>query len=276
MRHPSGEDRAAAEAELARQRAQPVFLRTAADQQDRDVRAPPLHQRDRPQQQVQSLIGVERAEKSEHPLAPKAEPGSERGIGGAGPAKGVAVDRVGDDRDLVVGDATGDDLAPQPFADCCHRVGAPQCAGFEEPCRAVAQPAGAVARGRVLPQAPDLIDDRNALAAAGADRRQGVQHRGMGVQNLRLDLADDLVQAAAEIADDLELAHPGQPGAEAARHPRAQIFPVADSLARRSRRVVLAARQQHRLPAEGPLLVDDAERAKDVAALQRRRMIEDV
>ena len=39
---------------------------------------------------------------------------------------------------------------------------------------------------------------------------------------------------------------------------------------------MLAARQQHRLPADCALLIDDAEGAINVAALQRQRMIEDV
>jgi len=53
-------------------------------------------------------------------------------------------------------------------------------------------------------------------------------------------------------------------------------FPPANPLARRPRCVMLAARQQRRLPPERTLLIDDAERAKHIAALQRQRMVENV
>ena len=86
----------------------------------------------------------------------------------------------------------------------------------------------------------------------------------------------DFVEPPAEIADDLQLAQPRQLGAQAGRLRRAQKLPLADPLAHRSRRVMLAARQQHRLPAHCPLLIDDAEGAIDIAALQRQRMIENV
>ena len=39
---------------------------------------------------------------------------------------------------------------------------------------------------------------------------------------------------------------------------------------------MFSARDQYRLPADCPLLVDDAEGAINIAALQRQRMIEDV
>ena len=39
---------------------------------------------------------------------------------------------------------------------------------------------------------------------------------------------------------------------------------------------MFAARDEYRLPADSPLLIDDAKGAINIAALQRQRMIEDV
>src|SRR5271163_4153515 len=135
---------------------------------------------------------------------------------------------------------------------------------------------GPMARCPVFPQRTHFVDDRNAMTAADADRREGVEDRRVRVQNLRAYFVDDLVEATPEIADDLQLASPGQPRAEPNRRRRAQKLPITDAFARRPGRVMLAAGQQHRLPSQGPLLIDDAERAQDVATLQRQRMVEDV
>jgi hypothetical protein len=98
----------------------------------------------------------------------------------------------------------------------------------------------------------------------------------MGVQYLRANLADHFIEPPVEVADDRKLANPRQPGGEPGRHPGPQKLPFTDALARRSRRVMLAARQQYRLPAQRPLLVYNAEGAIDIAALERQRMVEDV
>jgi hypothetical protein len=96
------------------------------------------------------------------------------------------------------------------------------------------------------------------------------------MQDLRSNLVDHLLQALLEVADDPQLANPRQPRGEPGRHPGPQKLPFTDALSRRSRRVMLAAGQQHRFPAQCPLLVDNAERAIDIAALERQRMVEDV
>src|SRR5579863_10233906 len=90
------------------------------------------------------------------------------------------------------------------------------------------------------------------------------------------DVANDLVEPPAKIADDFQLADSWQFSREPRRRRRTQKFPVADPLARRPRCIMLAACQQHWVPAECPLLINDAESAVNVAALQRQRMIEDV
>ena len=68
MRDASGENDAFAKTEFAGQSPQPVLFRPAADQQYRDIRPLMPHIRDCAQQQVQTLIGIERAEEAENDL----------------------------------------------------------------------------------------------------------------------------------------------------------------------------------------------------------------
>ena len=96
------------------------------------------------------------------------------------------------------------------------------------------------------------------------------------MEDLRADLADHLVEATIEIFDNLQLANPRQSGDKPGRHRGPQKLPFADPLACGSRRVMLAARQQHRFPAQRALVVDDRQGAIDIAAVQRQRMVEDV
>ena len=142
----------------------------------------------RAQQQVQPLIGIERAEEGEDGFPAKPERGCESAVGNPRPAEGLAIDRIGDDRDLVAWDAAGDRFGAQTLADRRHGVGAMQRAGLDEPRRPVTQAGlavGAMARRRVLPQSAHLVDDRDPVPSAGAERRQRVEDRRVGVQDLR-------------------------------------------------------------------------------------------
>src|SRR6516162_10754968 len=114
------------------------------------------------------------------------------------------------------------------------------------------------------------------MPAAGADSRQRVEGRRVGVKDPGSYLFDDIVESPVQVADDLQLAKPRQLRSKTSWHWRAQEFPGADPLARGPGRIMLATRQQHGLPTQRPLLIDDAERAKHIAALQRQRMVEDV
>src|SRR5436190_22293915 len=127
----------------------------------------------------------------------------------------------------------------------------------------------AVTCRRVLPKGTYFINDRDRMPSAGTNSRQRVEDRRVRVQDLRANFPDHLIEPPIEVADELQLANPRQPGGEPGRHPGPQKLPFADPLSRRSRRVMLAAGQQHRLPAQRPLLVDNAERAIDIAALER-------
>src|SRR4029077_8959068 len=106
--------------------------------------------------------------------------------------------------------------------------------------------------------------------------RQRIEYRGVGVQDLRADLIDHLVEPSVEIPDNLQLTKPGQFGGEPGRHRSPQKLPCSDLLPRGSRRIMLAAREQHRFPAQRPLLVDDAEGPIDISAVQRQRMVENM
>src|SRR5437660_6305684 len=114
------------------------------------------------------------------------------------------------------------------------------------------------------------------MPPARTKRRYRVEDRRVRVQDLRANFTDHFIEPPVEVADDRQLANPRQPGGEPGRHPGPQKLPFTDALSRRSRRVMLAAGQQYRLPAQRPLLVYNAEGAIDIAALERQRMVEDV
>src|SRR6516162_10495283 len=109
------------------------------------------------------------------------------------------------------------------------------------------------------------------MPAAGADSRQRVEGRRVGVKDPGSYLFDDIVESPIKVADDLQLAKPRQPRSKTSWHWGAQEFPPADPLARGPRRIMLATRQQHGLPPQRPLLIDDAERAKRSAAAANGR-----
>ena len=118
------------------------------------------------------------------------------------------IHRVGDHRDLFGGDAAGDDVPAQAFADGRHRVGTAQHMGFHSVGQAIAQAAlggGAVVGGGVLPEGAHLVDHRQAQAPPHPQGGDAVQHRGMGVQDIRLDDTGHLVQPPGQLFDDRQL-----------------------------------------------------------------------
>src|SRR5262249_49846304 len=111
------------------------------------------------------------------------------------------------------------------------------------------------------------------MSATGADRRPRVEGGRVGVKDFRPYFPDYVVEPPVEVADDLQLAKPRQLRCNTGRHWCAQEFPTVDSLARGPRCIMLATCQQYRLPSQCPLLIDDTERAKHIAALQRQRVV---
>src|SRR5206468_4867602 len=122
-----------------------------------------------------ALVEIERAEKGENGLPREAKLCGESAVGGAGAAKGVAIDRVGDDRDPFSRDAAGGYVLSQALTDRGHRIGAAKRMGLEQARRMIPQigrTVGAVLSYRVFPQRSHFIHNRQAVAASGADRRQ--------------------------------------------------------------------------------------------------------
>ncbi len=252
VRNASGKNDVFTKTELGRQSTQPLLFRPAADQQCRDICPLTPHLGDCAQQQIQTLIGIERAEEAKNDLPGKPEPTCESGVGNSRSGEFIAVDGIGNDRHLVGGDTAGDRIRPQALADRCHRIRAMERAGLDDPGHQIPQAGltmSPVTRRRVLPKGAYFINNRDRMSPAGPNCRPRVEDRGVGVQYLRANLADHFVEFPVEIADDRQLANPRQPGVEPGRHPGPQKFPFTDALARRSRRVMLAAGQQHRLPA---------------------------
>jgi hypothetical protein len=171
------------------------------------------------------------------------------------------------------------DVVPEALTNRRHRIDAAQSVGFQKSCRSIARTicaVGAAAPRGVFPERAHFINHRQPTPATGADRRQRVEGGRVGVQDPRPHFSDDFVQSPVEVADEHQFAKPRQLRADPGWRRGAQEFPPADPLARRPRRIMLAAGQQHRLPPERTLLIDDAERAKHIAALQRQRMVENV
>src|SRR6202030_119063 len=73
----SGKNDACAKIKFARQSTQSLLFRPAADQQYRDISSPMPHVGECTKQQVQTLIGIERAEEPKNDLAGEPEPGCE-------------------------------------------------------------------------------------------------------------------------------------------------------------------------------------------------------
>jgi hypothetical protein len=83
-----------------------------------------------------------------------------------------------------------------------------------------------------------------------------------------------VVEPQFKIPSDHQLAKTGQFEGRPGRQRRAQEFPLADPVARRARRIMLAAGQQHRLPAERLLLIDNAKVAVEIATAANDRECE--
>src|SRR5262249_29647740 len=110
---------------------QRCFLRAAPGEEQGDVGPALAQQGEGAQQQVQALVEVERAEEGENDLSRKAKTSGESAVWSAGATKGVAIDRVGDDRDPFPWDAARGYVLPQALTDRRHRIRAAQSIGLE-------------------------------------------------------------------------------------------------------------------------------------------------
>jgi hypothetical protein len=226
---------------------------------------------------ARTFIGIERTDKAQHRLAREAERRRQRRVVLAGHGKIADIDGVRDHRHLVRGDAAFDDLGAQAFADRGGRVDAFQGPGFHrarEPVTQAPFAAGAVIDGRVFPEAADFIDDGNAETAAHAQRRDGVQGRRMGVQDIGPELDRQRKQLLAQAIDDGQLAQHRQARGQARMGARAVKAEAVDHFERRRRHALLGAGQLMGFPAERALAAQDGAGAEGVTAVQGKRMVE--
>ena len=172
------------------------FLRPAADQQYTHFR--PLQQnfRERLEQQIKPLVGIKRTNKAQHRTAGQTQARLQSSIGHGAGFELVDVDRIRDHRHLAGRHTSPDDVATQAFADGEYMVGTLERMGFHAAGQPVAQAALArramVDRG-ILPERAHLVDHRNAQAPPNPQRRQGIQHWRVHMQDLRLHLFSDLL-----------------------------------------------------------------------------------
>src|SRR5205823_5255434 len=124
------------------------------------------------QQQVQSLVRIERAEEGEDGFSQQTEPRGKSAVRDAWAIEGVAIDRIGNDGDLLRRDAAGDDIAAQAFADRRHRIGTMESVGLEKLRCSITQPGSAmntVVAGRIFPEGAHFVDDWHPVPATGTD-----------------------------------------------------------------------------------------------------------
>src|SRR6516162_9962535 len=127
---------------------------------------------------MQALVEIKRAEKCENGFPGQPEPSRESLVGGSGPGKGAAVDRVRNDRDLVARDAARGHVVPEALTNRRHRIDAAQSIGFEKSCGSIARTIcalGAAAPRGVFPERAHFINYRQPMPATGADRRERVE-----------------------------------------------------------------------------------------------------
>ena len=173
-----------------------------------------------------------------------------------------------------------DDLAAQPLADRRDVARAAQRVRLERARRAIAKAAlgrrAVVDRG-VFPERAHLVDDRDAEPATRAQRRQRVQHRRMRVEDVGVEALAPAPRCAARVARiSAQIADARHARRRALAERRAMKAPTVDVLDLAARLAVARRRELQRLPAERPLLAQDGQRAEHVAAVQRKRVIEDV
>ena len=263
----------------SRLRLQRRVLRAATQQQDPQRRMLGRDRRHGIEQQVEALVAIERTGEAEHDGTAQAQPLAQRLVGRGAEAKALDVDRIGDDGHLVGGNAARGDVAAQPLADGRDVIGEGHGARLEPARQAVAHAAlarGAVIDGRILPRRTHLVDHRQAILPAHPDRRQRVQHRRMGMQDVRPHLLDHLGDPPAHGRHQPQFADSRQLRSSVGVERSAEEMPVVDRLLGDRRRTLLRRSEMEGLPAAPTLLAQQGERAKRVAAMQRQRMVEDV
>jgi hypothetical protein len=162
-------------------------LRSLAD--DHEAHVPALGAADgqRRQQRGEPLQPANRSDESEHEAAVDASGARARGVSQAGD-ESRAVDAVRHDLELARRDAAADQLGADPAGDRHDQVGAAHRAELELPDQPMFQ--GVVAQpvldhGRLAPERPHLVDQRDTEPPRRGERGVRVCVRRMGVDHVR-------------------------------------------------------------------------------------------
>src|SRR5574343_80723 len=134
----------------------------------------------------------------------------------------------------------------------------------------------AVVDGCVFPEGADFVDDRNANPSGDLDCWQGVEHRRVGVDDVRPDVTGDCFQPGFQLLHQGQFAADGQIG-QPAGGGRGAVEAQAIHVVDRCNRLSLLGRGQVKgFPTQGLLFAEQCCGAKGIAAVQRDRMIKDV
>ena len=123
--------------------------------------------------------------------------------------------------------------------------------------------------GGIFPQRPHFVDDRKAVPARGANRRERIQHRRVRVEHVRREGLHKLVKPTRCSGHFAHITHAGYSVERRRADRRSVELPAVGLLDVRAR---LMARRRHlqRFPTERALLAQDCSRSKRVAAMQRQ------
>ena len=181
------------------------------------------------------------------------------------------VHSIGDDGDAALGYAASHDVLLEAVADRRDVIGPAKRVRLERAARAVARSplaGGSVINCRVLPECAHFVNERDPEGARHAQRRQGIQDRRMGVQDVGLRQRGNLANSPLRRAHQRKLAQ-HRHASERCRRTRGAIeVQSVDVLVRRSRSRVLRARDVKRLPSQAVLFAQDFPSTERVAALQ--------
>ena len=277
MRHAAGEHDLVGQPHTGGLGLQRGIRRTPTDQQQARIWMLCQDGGQRVEQQIQTFIGVKRADEPNHPRIGQAEPGLEREVRLAAGFERVDIDRVGYHRHAGCSNAARNDVAAQPFADGEYVVGAAQRPGLERAGKAVAHTAfgsAAVVHGGIFPKGPHLIHHRDTQPRTHPQSRPGVEYRRVRVQDGRAQLFGYLLQAALKLAHQRKLAHSRQAARGGCRC--TVKLPAIDLFFQRLGAAVFRAGEVEGFPAAPALLAQQRQGTKGVPAVQRNRVVEDV
>ena len=143
--------------------------------------------------------------------------------------------------------------------------------GFEVASDAVAQAvfcrAAMVDRG-IFPECADFINNRDAKFARHLDGGECIEHRGMGMNNVRSHFAGDFFKARFQLPHQRQFLGDRQAGERTGRHRSPVEAQAVDILYGRRCFPLLGRREVKGFPAEGALFAQERRGTEGVAAVQ--------